>query len=266
MDVEPRPLRAARACGASRSRRRLASSPTSAHAEAGHSVALRRRAALRSAAGDLFDIGYNQVFIDPVTGASVGKREWGAVWPISSETFVSFLYVLHYSLHIPEFWGIDHWGLWLMGGIALIWTIDCFVGFYLTLPARRERARQPRRDRRATSGARLLGALVAGLAHQDLAAAPTASISTSIARLACGSGLPLHPRHQRASLNLYDEVALAGGELLLQLHADALRHARPSAEEDPIEPKATFETILRTARGSRDRRGWSRPPATSSTR
>jgi hypothetical protein len=48
--------------------------------------------------------------------------------------------VLHYSLHIPEMWGIDHWGLWLLGGIAIIWTIDCFVGFYLTLPARRREA------------------------------------------------------------------------------------------------------------------------------
>ena len=43
---------------------------------------------------------------------------------------------LHYTLHIPEMWGIDRWGLWLMGGIAVIWLIDCFIGFYLTLPRR----------------------------------------------------------------------------------------------------------------------------------
>jgi uncharacterized iron-regulated membrane protein len=47
------------------------------------------------------------------------------------------MYVLHYSLHIPEMWGIDRWGEWLMGGIALLWTIDCLVGFYLTLPIRK---------------------------------------------------------------------------------------------------------------------------------
>lgn len=80
--------------------------------------------------------GFNQVFVDPVSGAELGKREWGAVWPISKETLVSFLYRLHYSLHIPEMWGIDRWGIWLMGVIAVIWMVDSFVGFYLTLPLR----------------------------------------------------------------------------------------------------------------------------------
>jgi uncharacterized iron-regulated membrane protein len=73
----------------------------------------------------------------------LGKREWGAVWPITKETFVSFLYRLHYTLHIPEMWGIDRWGIWLMGGIAVIWVIDSFVGFYLTLPLRRQGASKP---------------------------------------------------------------------------------------------------------------------------
>jgi len=80
--------------------------------------------------------GFNQVFVDPVSGAELGKREWGAVWPISKETLVSFLYRLHYSLHIPEMWGIDRWGIWLMGAIAMVWVVDSFVGFYLTLPVR----------------------------------------------------------------------------------------------------------------------------------
>jgi uncharacterized iron-regulated membrane protein len=84
--------------------------------------------------GRLYQIDYNQVFIDPVTGEELGRREWGAPWPVTPENFVSFLYKLHFSLHIPEFWGIDRWGLWLLGGIALLWTLDCFVGFYLTLP------------------------------------------------------------------------------------------------------------------------------------
>lgn len=28
--------------------------------------------------GPLYETGYNQVFIDPVTGETRGKREWGA--------------------------------------------------------------------------------------------------------------------------------------------------------------------------------------------
>lgn len=85
----------------------------------------------------LFEPGFNQIFVDPVSGEELGKREWGAVWPISKETFVSFLYKLHYTLHLPEMWGIDRWGMWLLGVIAILWTLDCFVGAYLTLPARK---------------------------------------------------------------------------------------------------------------------------------
>lgn len=89
------------------------------------------------ATGDLFEPGYNEVFVDPATGAEVGRRDWGAAWPITGENLVSFLYVLHYSLHIPQMWGIDSWGVWLMGIVAVVWTFDCFFGFYLTLPVRR---------------------------------------------------------------------------------------------------------------------------------
>lgn len=87
--------------------------------------------------GRLFEPGFNQVYVDPVSGEILGTREWGAVWPISSENVVSFLYKLHFSLHLPEFMGIDHWGIWLLGIVALTWTLDCFIGFYLTLPRRR---------------------------------------------------------------------------------------------------------------------------------
>jgi uncharacterized iron-regulated membrane protein len=85
----------------------------------------------------LYEPGFNQVFIDPVTGEELGKREWGQVWPITQETFVSFLYKLHYSLHMPEMWGTDRWGIWLLGIVAILWALDSFVGFYLTLPAKR---------------------------------------------------------------------------------------------------------------------------------
>jgi uncharacterized iron-regulated membrane protein len=84
--------------------------------------------------GQFHEPGFNQVFVDPATGAELGRREWGAVWPVTRENLVSFLYKLHYSLHLPEMYGIDRWGMWLLGTIALIWTIDCFTGFMLTLP------------------------------------------------------------------------------------------------------------------------------------
>lgn len=104
--------------------------------ESDHSIDFVVQPRVDPATGRLFEPGYNQVFLDPVTGEELGRRQWGRAWPISTETFVSFLYVLHYSLHIPEMWSIDRWGLWFMGAIALIWTVDCFIGFYLTLPVR----------------------------------------------------------------------------------------------------------------------------------
>ncbi len=108
--------------------------------EAGESLALGVSPRYDTRTGELTQPGFNQVFLDPVTGAELGKREWGAVWPITKETFVSFLYRLHYTLHIPEMWGIDRWGIWLMGAIAIVWMVDSFVGFYLTLPVRRRQA------------------------------------------------------------------------------------------------------------------------------
>ena len=104
------------------------------------------------ATGKRFTLDYNQIFLDPNTGAELGRRYWGAVWPVTRATFVSFLYKLHYTMHIPEFWGSDRWGMRVLGVIAIIWTIDCFVGFYLTLPARRRA-----RAERAPAVARELG-------------------------------------------------------------------------------------------------------------
>lgn len=72
--------------------------------------------------------GYDQVFADPVTGAVLGTRLWGAA-RLDRPHLVPFLYKLHYDLQIA-----DPWGMWLMGAIACLWTLDCFVGLYLTLP------------------------------------------------------------------------------------------------------------------------------------
>lgn len=106
-------------------------------AEPGESFVLFVQPRVDPASARLHEPGFNQVFLDPSTGAELGKRQWGAVWPVTRENFVSFLYKLHYSLHLPEFAGIDRWGIWLLGLVAIGWTIDCFVSLYLTLPARR---------------------------------------------------------------------------------------------------------------------------------
>jgi uncharacterized iron-regulated membrane protein len=93
------------------------------------------------AEGGLLELSYNQIFIDPVSGETLGRREWGAL-RFDREHLVPLLYALHFSLCIPEFWGIESWGIWLMGGIAILWVVDCFIGFLVTLPGRERNASQ----------------------------------------------------------------------------------------------------------------------------
>jgi uncharacterized iron-regulated membrane protein len=52
---------------------------------------------------------------------------------------MEFVYALHYRLLLNQI------GIWLFGVAALIWMADCFVGFFLTLPARssRKKGRAP---------------------------------------------------------------------------------------------------------------------------
>ena len=70
---------------------------------------------------------WKEVFADPYTGLIVGERTWGDLseGPVN---LMPFLYRLHYSLALGEV------GTLLFGIVALLWTIDCFVGAYLTLP------------------------------------------------------------------------------------------------------------------------------------
>lgn len=104
--------------------------------EAGHNALLGVEPKIDPATRQPFEVDYNQVFVDPANGEVAGKRFWGKI-SLSSEDLLPFLYKLHYSMHVPDFGGIDRWGYWFMGIIAIVWTLDCFVGFYLTLPLRR---------------------------------------------------------------------------------------------------------------------------------
>ena len=81
--------------------------------------------------GEHYDVGFNQVFVEPSTGEILGKRNWGAL-SVARENLIPFIYVLHYSLHVP-----GSVGLWLMGLIAIVWIFDCFIGAYLTFPRAR---------------------------------------------------------------------------------------------------------------------------------
>lgn len=71
----------------------------------------------------------DEVFVDPYTGRILGQRLWGDLSQ-GAINFMPFVYRLHYTLLA------DKTGRYLLGIVALIWVLDTFVGFYLTLPVR----------------------------------------------------------------------------------------------------------------------------------
>ena len=142
--------------------------------EPGHTLALGVEPRVDPKTGNLYDLDYNQVFLDPASGEIVGKRYWGRI-ALDAENLLPFLYKLHYSMHMPDFANFDRWGMWLMGIVGIVWMFDCFVGFYLTLPSRGARRcrqwrcrRRPRRRHaaRQRQSPQLVAALEARLADQ----------------------------------------------------------------------------------------------------
>ncbi|MEP6504124.1 MAG: PepSY-associated TM helix domain-containing protein [Betaproteobacteria bacterium] len=79
-----------------------------------------------------FEPGYNQVAIDPATGALQGRREWGAV-SLALHDLLPFLYKLHYSMHLPAVGGYEV-GTLLMGVIAVAWVFDTLIALWISFP------------------------------------------------------------------------------------------------------------------------------------
>lgn len=75
-------------------------------------------------------VPYDQVFIDPVDGQILGTRKRGACC-LEPENLYYFVLHVHHCLFLPGMWG---W--WFMGGIAIVWLLDSFVGLYLTFPVK----------------------------------------------------------------------------------------------------------------------------------
>ncbi|MBO9708632.1 MAG: PepSY domain-containing protein [Caulobacter sp.] len=207
------------------------------------------------ATGKLFQPGYNQVFVDPVTGQEQGRREWGAVWPITSETFVSFLYVLHYSLHIPEMWGIDRWGIWLLGVVAVLWTLDCFVGFYLTLPPRPKAASEKRADAKGFWSRWKP-------AWQIKTKASAYRINFDIHR-AFGLwlwGVLFTVAFTAFSLNLYTEVFYPVMSKVSKVTPSPFDLRKPADIHNPIIATRSYDQVLAAAKTDAAARGWTAPP------
>ncbi|OGB14675.1 MAG: hypothetical protein A2W72_22625 [Burkholderiales bacterium RIFCSPLOWO2_12_67_14] len=110
--------------------------------EPGHALVLRLFTLPDPATGTAPELPNDQVFVNPYTGEVLGQRKWGDISQ-GLKNLMPFLYRLHFELAL----GVV--GSYAFGIVALLWTLDCFVGAYLTFPARTRKAPRP-----AKAGAR----------------------------------------------------------------------------------------------------------------
>ena len=105
----------------------------SLESEPGHTQVLGVEPRVDPATGKLYPLGFNQIAIDPVTREVQGKRFWGEP-SLTRENLLPFLYKLHYSMHIPDGFGLQL-GVLFMGIVAIVWTLDAFVALWISFPS-----------------------------------------------------------------------------------------------------------------------------------
>jgi uncharacterized iron-regulated membrane protein len=72
-------------------------------------------------------LGFDYLLLDPVTGEERGRLSRGST-PSALHDILPFVYRLHFSLALGKV------GSWLLGVTAIVWTLDSFIGIYLSLP------------------------------------------------------------------------------------------------------------------------------------
>jgi uncharacterized iron-regulated membrane protein len=190
------------------------------------------------ATGKLHEPGYNQVALDPASGTIQGRREWGRV-SLSRENLLPFLYKLHYTMHIPEGFGIDL-GLWLMGLIGIVWVFDTLIALVISLP-RRSQWRRSFAFRWCDGGHRLTF---------DLHRSGAMWIYLLVLMLAVTS----------VAMNLRDPVMRPIVSWFSELSPSPFASRTPAPEHRPIEPIVTAQQVLRAAQAEATHRGWTDPP------
>ena len=93
----------------------------------GHSAHFRIEGEMDPVTEEHADLGFNEIFLDPYTGEILGTRKWGDLSQ-GRVNLMPFIYRLHYALALGDA------GMVVMGIIAFIWSFDCFIGAYLTMP------------------------------------------------------------------------------------------------------------------------------------
>ncbi|MBJ7310890.1 PepSY-associated TM helix domain-containing protein [Rugamonas sp. CCM 8940] len=205
--------------------------------EPGHTSLLSVEGRVDPASGQPYELGYNQVAVDPVTGQVQGRRQWGEI-SLSRENLLPFLYKLHYTMHIPPGWGIE-FGVWLMGLIAIVWVLDCFIALWLSFPNWRS-WRKSFAFRWSQGGHKL---------NFDLHRSGAVWIWALLLMVAITS----------VSMNLNGQVMRPLVSAFSTLSASAFDSRLPQPPEKPIEAVLKREQILALAKTEARKRGWTEP-------
>ena len=100
--------------------------------EAGHTFKASMKPRPDPATGKAFVTDYDQAAFNPEDGSMLGKRMWGEI-ALTRENLLPFLYKLHYTMHIPDGWGIEL-GMLFMGIVGMVWVFDSLVALWLSFP------------------------------------------------------------------------------------------------------------------------------------
>lgn len=206
-------------------------------AEPGHTLMMSVEPRIDPATGAPFELGYNQVAVDPATGNIQGRREWGKV-SLTRENLLPFLYKLHYSMHIPAGLGIEL-GVWFMGLIAIAWVLDTFIALWISFPSRQAWTRSFA-FRWKAGGHKLTF---------DLHRSGALWVYLFVLMLAVTS----------VGMNLREEVMrpLVQSVSTLTPSPFATRTAAPP--DEPIEPRVDASTVIAAAEEHGRRQGWATP-------
>jgi uncharacterized iron-regulated membrane protein len=205
--------------------------------EPGHNLGLAVKPRLDPATGKAFELDFNQIFLDPVDGEVRGKRMWGEI-SLSRENLLPFLYKLHFSMHIPDGFGIEL-GILFMGTLAIIWALDCFIALWISFP-RASAWTKSFAFRWRQGGARL---------NFDLHRSGGVWVWGFLLVLAVTA----------VSMNLNQQVMRPLVSLFSTLSPSPFTRT-PNPPDQPIEPMVDRRTILQSAIIEAEKRGWRLPP------
>lgn len=206
--------------------------------EPGHALGVSVSPRLDTATGSAFQPGYNQVAFNPVTGEVQGKRMWGEI-SLTRENLLPFLYKLHYSLHIPDGFGVEL-GIWLFGIVGIVWVVDCLVALWISFP-RGSSWRKSFSFRWKQGGYKL---------NFDLHRSGGVWAWVLLLVIAVTS----------VSMNLNFEVMRPLVSMFSPLTPSPFMVRPPSAPAQPVMPVIGRREALHLAKAEAQRRGWGTPP------